>query len=316
MKGVKMERYICVDIGGTSIKHGLIGADGEFVEKGSLDTQARKGAGHILERVSKVVENYLAENKISGLCISTAGIVDPLSGEIIHANANIPDYTGTGLKDYFQRRFGIPCEAENDVNCAGIAEAVSGAAADKRIALCMTIGTGVGGCLLIDKEVFHGACNCACEVGYLQLRKGNLEPEGTAGMLAQRTAEKKGEPVGWWNGKKVLDGAGKQDKDCLEALDHLAEILGIGIANICYVVNPEVVVLGGGIMSREYEELLCPRIRRAMDEHLIPLIAGQTELRMAAHRNEAGMLGAFYHFLRRRGQWEAAPLLGNGVEPH
>ena len=72
-----MERYICVDIGGTSIKHGLICTDGEFVEKGSLDTQAWKGAGHILERVNGVIENYMAENTVNGLCISTAGIVDP-----------------------------------------------------------------------------------------------------------------------------------------------------------------------------------------------------------------------------------------------
>lgn len=297
-----MERYICVDIGGTSIKHGLIGRDGKFVEKGSLDTQAWKGAGQILERVDGVVENYLAENTVSGICISTAGIVDPVSGKIIHANENIPGYTGIGLKDYFQGRFGIPCEAENDVNCAGIAEAVSGAAADKNIAFCMTIGTGVGGCLLMNKKVFHGASNCACEVGYLQLQKGNLEPEGCVGMLVQRVAQRKGEPAGQWNGKKVLEGARGQDADCLEALDHLTESLGMGIANICYVVNPEVVVLGGGIMSREYEDLLYPRIRRAMDEHLIDLIARHTELKMAVHRNEAGMLGAFFHFLQRRDQ--------------
>ncbi len=295
-----MERYICVDIGGTSIKHGLICTDGEFVEKGSLDTQAWKGAGHILERVNGVIENYMAENTVNGLCISTAGIVDPMSGKIIHANGNIPDYTGIGLKEYLQGKFSIPCEVENDVNCAGIAEAVSGAAADKNIAFCMTIGTGVGGCLLIDKKVFHGACNCACEVGYLQLQKGELEPEGCAGMLVRRVAERKGEPVGQWNGKKVLEGARKQDADCLDALDHLAEVLGVGIANICYVINPEVVVLGGGIMSREYEDLLYPRIRRAMDAHLIPLIAWHTELKMAVHRNEAGMLGAFFHFLQCR----------------
>ena len=80
----------------------------------------------------------------------------------------------------------------------------------------------------------------------------------------------------------------------------MSDVLGRGIADICYVLNPQMVVLGGGIM--EQEEYLKPRIRRALDKYLISDIAKKTELRMAEHKNDAGMVGAFYHFLICQGK--------------
>ncbi|MDE6964570.1 MAG: ROK family protein [Lachnospiraceae bacterium] len=295
-----MKQYICLDIGGTFIKHGIIDEEGNFLQKGAVETESEKGAQAILKKVDGIIREYLSGHDAEGICLSTAGIVDSGAGTIIHANANIPNYTGTNLKGHFEEKYGIPCEVENDVNCAGLAEAVSGAAVGKKIVFCLTVGTGIGGCLLVDGNIFHGGANCACEVGYMRSANGSFEPEGTVSTLVAEAARRKGEPAFRWNGRRVLGEAKRGDKVCMDVLEYMTKILGAGIANICYVVNPEIVVLGGGIMGREYEDLLYPRIRSAMDSHLIPIIARHTELKMAVHRNDAGMLGAFYHFRKCR----------------
>ncbi len=295
-----MGKFICLDIGGTSIKYGVMEEKEGFIDRGIIASEAENGALHMLRKAEDIISKY-AKGCMDGLCISTAGVVEPTTGIILHSNTNIPGYIGINLKAYFYNKFGIPCEVENDVNCAGLAEAVSGAAAGRKIAFCMTVGTGIGGCLLMNGRVIHGSCNCAGEVGYMQLREGNLEPAGTVKSLVQNVIRGKGQSDEKWDGKKVLDYAGKGDTICLTALEKMARILGMGIANICYCLNPEVVVLGGGIMSEEYESLIYPRIRKIMDEHLPPLIAKNTQLKMASHRNEAGMLGAYYHFLQMRG---------------
>lgn len=85
--------------------------------------------------------------------------------------------------------------------------------------------------------------------------------------------------------------------DCIRAIDEIVDVLGMGIANICYVINPEVVVLGGGIMAQK--EYLYERIRKSLDKYLIPSVASHTRLAFAENKNQAGMLGAFYHFRGR-----------------
>ena len=97
-----------------------------------------------------------------------------------------------------------------------------------------------------------------------------------------------------WTGQHIFEAAREGDPICVSEIDRMCDILGKGIANICYVLNPEVVVLGGGVMAQK--EYLYPRIRSALDRYLIPSIAQETELTMARQGNDAGMIGAYLHF--------------------
>ena len=97
-----------------------------------------------------------------------------------------------------------------------------------------------------------------------------------------------------WDGYRIFEAAKAGDELCCRAIDEMVDVLGKGIANICYVLNPEVVVLGGGIMAQE--EYLAKKIRGAVDKYLVASIASRTRIAFAQHRNDAGMLGAFYHF--------------------
>lgn len=289
-----MKKYVSIDIGGTAIKSGVIDEEGIILTRGERKTEAEKGGPEILKKAVDIVKEYQKEYDISGVCISTAGMVDTKKGEIFYAAPLIPNYAGTKFKKTMEEIFQLPCEVENDVNCAGLAEYTSGAAKGSRVVLCLTIGTGIGGSILIDGEVFHGYSNSACEVGYMHMLGSDFQTLGASSILCKKVAAGKGEPKEEWNGIRIFEEAKKGDEDCQKAIDEMADVLGRGIANICYVINPQTVVLGGGIMAQE--EYLKPRIQKALEKYLVSDIAKKTVLTMAKHKNDAGMLGAFYHF--------------------
>ena len=187
---------------------------------------------------------------------------------------------------------------ENDVNCAGLAEYKAGAAAGSKAAVMLTIGTGIGGCILLNGEVFHGFSNSACEVGYMHMNDSDFQTLGAASILTKKVSEWKGETEKKWDGYHIFEEAKKGDKLCLLAIDEMVDILGEGIANICYVINPEVVVLGGGIMAQE--QFLKERVECAVKRYLVSSIEEHTKIVFAKHQNDAGMLGAFYHFCNVR----------------
>ncbi|MCI8858140.1 MAG: ROK family protein [Lachnospiraceae bacterium] len=293
-----MKKYISVDIGGTAIKYGMIREDGEILSRNVIDTEAHKGGSAILNKVEKIVEQHRMQENLCGICISTAGIVDTEKGIITYAAPLIPDYTGTEYKRVLEDKFQIPCEVENDVNCAGLAEYYSGASAGSKIAVMLTVGTGIGGSIVIDGEIFRGFSGSACEVGYMNIQGGDFQSLGAASILTKKVADWKKEPRERWNGYRIFEAAKEGDDLCIQAIEEMLDTLGQGIANICYVVNPEVVVLGGGIMAQE--QYLREKIEASIAAYLLPEIAAHTRLEFAKHRNDAGMLGAFYHFIHHR----------------
>lgn len=289
-----MKQYICIDIGGTEIKHGVLDENETFLAKDKTPTEAWKGGPALLEKVLGIAADYLKYWKAEGICVSTAGMVDVEKGEIFYAAPLIPGYAGTKIKAGMEAEFGIPCEVENDVNCAGLAEYMSGASKGSCAAVMLTVGTGIGGCIVIDGKVFHGYSGSACEVGYMKMGDSDFQTLGAASTLTKKVALRKEEPEEDWNGFRIFEEAKKGDSVCCQAIDEMTEVLGRGIANICYVINPEVVVLGGGIMAQE--EFLRERITRAVGKYLVSGIAEKTRIAFAKHKNDAGMLGAFYHF--------------------
>lgn len=290
-----MKFYVSIDIGGTSIKHGILDENIKFITSGEIATEAQKGGKNILEKVINIVSEYKKEYTLSGVCISTAGMVDCEKGEIIHASDLIPNYTGTQIKKTLEDIFSIPCEVENDVNCAGLAEYFSGSAKGASISLCLTIGTGIGGSIIINDRVFHGFSGSACEVGYMNMFKSKFEDLGATSILVKKVAKLKNCSENHIDGKLIFEMAKNNDEDCIKAIDEMVDILGMGIANICYVINPEVVVLGGGIMAQK--DYLYDKIRLSLDKYLIPTISSKTKLEFAKNQNKAGMLGAYYNFI-------------------
>ncbi len=294
-----MKKYVCIDIGGTAMKYGLIADEGKILCRYEQKTEAGKGGPAILEKTLGIVENFRRTEEIEGICISTAGMVDIEKGEIFYSAPLIPDYAGTKFKETMEARFQVPCEVENDVNCAGLAEYAAGASKGSRVAVMLTIGTGIGGSIIINGEVFHGYSGSACEVGYMHMAESDFQTLGAASILTKKVAQWKQEPEELWSGYHIFEEAKRGDALCNRAIDEMVDVLGQGIANICYVVNPEVVVLGGGIMAQK--EFLKAKIEHAVEKYLVSGIAKHTRIAFAQFGNDAGMLGAFYHFCQRQG---------------
>lgn len=295
---IRKRKYVSIDIGGTAIKYGVLDDSGKILSRQEMKTEAWKGGPSILKKALGIVEDIKQQHEISGICISTAGMVDTKKGEIFYAAPLIPDYAGTRFKAVIEETFDIPCEVENDVNCAGLAECLSGAAKGSSSALMLTIGTGIGGCIVLDNKVFHGYSNSACEVGYMHMFDSDFQTLGAASIMTKKVAKRKGEDDHVWHGYRIFEEAKAGDVICIQAIDEMVDILGRGIANICYVLNPQTVVLGGGIMAQE--AYLKDRIEAAVAKYLVPSIAAHTTIRFAKHRNDAGMLGAFYHFKEKQ----------------
>ena len=292
-----MKKFICIDVGGTSIKYGLSNEIGEFTHKGSMDTEAlEKGGPGILEKIKTISKKYIANNDIEGICISTAGMVDPKEGKVVYALEHlIPEYTGMEIKKEVEKEFSIRCEVENDVNCAGLGETWLGAGQNAKSSICLTIGTGIGGCVILNNKLVHGFSNSAGEVGYMNINGESFQDLASTSSLVRKVAEIKNIPQHNISGKIIFDMAKNNDKDCLNEIDNMVKSLAIGIANICYVINPEVVILGGGIMAQE--EFLKPRIDKALKEILVPRVYENTKIEFAKRQNDAGMIGALYNFL-------------------
>lgn len=294
-----MKKFVCIDVGGTSIKYGLALEDGIIIDKSSMDTEAlEKGGFGILEKMKTIVKKYISDNNISGICISTAGMVDHEAGKISYALEHlIPNYTGMEIKKEIEREFNIRCEVENDVNCAGLGEMWMGAGKDSKSSICMTIGTGIGGCIIIDNKLIHGFSNSAGEIGYMNINGETFQDLASTTSLVKRVAKSKSINEKDINGKIIFDLAKNSDEDCLNEIDNMVKSLSIGIANIAYLINPQVIILGGGIMAQE--EFLKPKIEKELKNTLIPSVYNNTKIEFARMQNDAGMLGALYNYLQK-----------------
>lgn len=289
-----MKQYICIDIGGTAIKYGVV-QSGEIPEIIRTDScKTPENGTKILQKVFDIIE-ALKRNcgQTEAVCISSAGIVNSEEGCILEANDDlIPGYTGTKIADRVKEKFGTPCFVENDVNCAAMAEYYAGAAKGYHSMLMLTIGTGIGGAFIAGGKLLKGHTYSACEVGYMNMEEGTFEEIAATSALVARTAKRLYKTADAISGKWIFEQAQDGNEVCIEEIDRMCDILAKGISNICYVLNPEIVLLGGGISAQT--DWLKPRIEMGMEKYLIPVIRKKTKLDFAKFKNQAGMIGAYY----------------------
>ncbi|MCF0261214.1 MAG: ROK family protein [Erysipelotrichaceae bacterium] len=287
----------CLDLGGTAIKYGIVDETGRIVHRRETESNAWLGGPALMEKVFEVIEELQKEYELAGISLTTPGVVDADNGIILVCGPNIPNYSGMQVKELLEQKFEIPAEIENDVNCAAMAEAWSGAAKEASHALVMTIGTGIGGCYIADKKVLSGCRGAAAEVGFMPFKDSFFENYGSAAALSRNVAARKNDVPENWPGRKIFEQADRGDPVCCEEIDALCSILGEGISVIASILNPDVIVLGGGILARH--ELLIPKIQAVMKERMLPFTYDCISIKPARYENSAGMLGAYYNFKSR-----------------
>ena len=295
--------YICIDIGGTSIKYGVLSEKGEIFIDGTVSTKVTEKENFILSDVKKLVRNILDEYRnyeIKGICISTAGVVNPEKGEIAYAGPTIPKYTGTKIKEELEKEFSISCEVENDVNCAGLGEYWKGAGKGSKSMVCLTIGTGIGGSVILDGKLLNGIGYTAGEIGYMDVNGSYIQNIASSRYLVEKVQKEKVEKEGITDaitGVDIFELAKKGDEICIAGINEIISNLAVGVRNIIYLLNPEVIVIGGGITAQK--EYLEEKIRNEVNDGMISDMFRKTRIELAQQGNQAGLLGALYNFLNK-----------------
>ncbi|MDO4262010.1 MAG: ROK family protein [Eubacteriales bacterium] len=283
-------KTLVFDIGGTSIKYGSC-IDGTLSEVKETPTEAKKGGRHIMETVASLITR---EQGYDAIGISTAGQVDASAGTIIYANSNIPAYTGTRIKEELEGQFHVPVAVENDVNAAAMGEAVCGAGRDCPDFLCLTYGTGVGGAIVLNGEIFHGSSFSAAEFGAIvthseeKLRQkdffdGCYERYASTTALVQRAVAL---DPSLDSGRKIFENLHRPEVAGI--LDGWVDEILLGLSSLIHIFNPSCVILGGGVMA---QPLILEMIRARIGRFVMPSFA-HVSIRTASLGNTAGLLGA------------------------
>ncbi|WP_418965948.1 ROK family protein [Cetobacterium sp.] len=294
---------IAIDIGGTEIKYGLVSSRGEVIFSSSLLTEASKGVEQLLEKIYGIVEE-LKTNRILGIAVSATGQIDGSIGKVVGGTDLIPGWIGTNLVEILEKRYSVPAVLENDVNCAALGEMWMGAAKGKENFLCLTIGTGIGGGIVLKGELLRGESSVAAEFGHIQIVKNGLQcgcgNRGCYQSYASTTAllrlaeEKTGKKL---NGKEIFDEVHKNNKKYIEIVNEWADYLTDGLSTLIYIFNPSLIVIGGGVSKQG--EFLKSIFQKSLEKKVMKNYLDILEIKMAERGNDAGMLGASYLLLEK-----------------
>jgi predicted NBD/HSP70 family sugar kinase len=285
-----MKNYLTFDIGGTEIKYGVITEDYTILIKGSFPSKGTLGGKYILDDII-LKASELNSYKPQGIAISSAGVVNSITGEILSATNTIVDYIGMNVIEYIQERTNLPVSILNDVNSMALCESTLGAVKDAKIAIALTIGTGIGGSIIINNRVFEGAGFNAGEFGLMKINE--LSFESLASTSALVSSVQKAFDASVENGVEVFKLYDNNEPEVVKQVHLFFDYLSTGIANLSYAFNPDVIVIGGGITARDS---LISEIYAYLEPKLTAHLRKYTKLSAAKFRNDAGMIGAFIHF--------------------
>ena len=286
-----MKEYIAFDIGGTHIKYGIVSETGTVLKHKTVLTEIHLGGEQIIQN-SFFYQKINGEHKVWGIGISTAGIVDVNKGVVTGGVDHIPGYSMIPIMNRLQEVLKVPVSIDNDVNCAAFGEKWNGSGREKGNFIMFTLGTGIGGAIFIDGELYRGHSFSAGEWGNMLIEGKPFEEVASISGLIHLVRKYKGE--GDWNGKTIFELYDKGDREVTQAVEVFFKHLAIGISNLAYIFNPEMIVIGGGITDRGNQFL---KVKEEVEKYLQKEIYNNCEIELAQNGNCAGMIGAIYHFL-------------------
>lgn len=286
-------KLITLDVGGTAIKTAYFNHN-NILFSSDCPSQAREGADTLLKNIFQIIDDAAKLSPFDAIGISTTGQVDSDRGKIVYANDTIPNYMGMELKAILENRYHVPTSIENDVNAAALGEAHFGAGKEYNDFLCLTYGTGVGGAIILDHQLYKGHSGIAAEVGHLLTHpNGRLDDCGQKGcyqQYASTTALVRNamqiNPT-YNNGLHIFEAFHRGEQSILSLVDQWIEEIAYGLISLIYVFNPSCIILGGGVMSQPY---IVPKLREVVKSHLIDNF-NDVQLVPAALGNLAGVYG-------------------------
>ena len=287
----------CLDIGGTSIKVGILDENGEIYERDLL--KVSEDVNGFIESIVDCIEKFRKVFEIDGIAISSPGAVDREIGIIGGASA-IPYIHGPNWKEIFSEKFNLKVSIENDANCAALAEVFNGSAKNIDDMMFIVCGTGIGGAIVHKGEIHRGKYLHGGEFGYMLMEEENGEFKTLSKVGSTMAMVRKIRKIyddDSWTGEKIFDEAENGNEICKEVIDRFYLNLAKGIFNLQYVYDPELILLGGAISEREdfidrINEKLDYLMNEVEDAKIRPVINTCT------HKKDANLVGALSNFLK------------------
>ena len=289
-----MKNLRLIDIGGTSIKF-AVWKDNELKKLKPVPTPSTLGEFYnvLTDQVEK-----MKQYQIVGVGISSPGAVNKKTGVIEGASA-IPYIHNFKIQQALEERFGLPVSIENDANCAALAELDSGAGKDVDSLVFLIVGTGVGGSVIIDHKIWHGAHLFGGEFGYmLSDNENTLSNLGTSVNVANRY-NINSKPVSNYSGKEVFDLAKKGDERAQKEVHTMYYALAKGIYNLQYSFDPELVVLGGAVSNNPD---LIPAVNKEIEKirKIVEIASIKPQVVACHYTDEANLRGALVDFNQQK----------------
>lgn len=310
-----MNYYVGIDLGGTNTKIGILNIEGEIFKSTVIKTLSSEGAERTLTRIWEAAKGLADELQISTEDIKGIGIGIPgpvINQSIVAFFANFPWGENVNIKSMMEKISGVETKLDNDVNIIALGEAKYGAAKGSSTSVTVALGTGVGGGIYIDGKLISGFKGAGGEIGHMKLvkdgklcgcgQKGCFEAYASAtGLIREATSrlivnkqnllytmiEGKLDTL---EAKDIFDAAREGDEFSLDLVDYEAEYLAMGIGNILNIINPEKIVLGGGVAMAG--DILMNPMKEKLTKYALGVALKDIEIVQGVLGNEAGIKGA------------------------
>lgn len=281
-----------VDVGGTSVKIGMCTGAGEVFSQVSIPTHAQRGVEDTVARIADAAAALQADSRPAAACGTGIGGLLDAARTILFRGANLPNWLDVPLPSLVADALGLPTVLENDANCAAWAEYRLGVGRGAESMVLLTLGTGVGGAIVLHDDLWLGHGGAAGRFGHTPVdpsgpacrcgQRGCLEQYASASAVAHRYGRR--------SAKVVFEAARNGDSLALQVIDWSSAALAAGVANVVQAIQPEIVVLGGGMAAGG--DLLLERVRDGVRARIPESWWPDLRIEMAALGNKAGWIGA------------------------
>lgn len=298
--------YLAIDIGGTTVKVAILNKEGKIISSDKYSVSFDNYETPILSTVLKSIDIFIDKYNIKsfeGIGVSATGQVDVNTGTVIGTGGNIKNYKGAQIKKELEAKYKVKTTVINDANAAVLGELFLGKGRGYKNIVMITVGTGIGGGIVVNGEILNGHLGIGGELGHFSINnkgikcscKNNGCYERYASMTALIKRVEDELNITGISGKEIFDKV-TYDEDIRAIVESWIDDISTGLVSLIHIFNPQIILIGGAVS--EQKELFIDKVSKKVKEKIMPNFAKDLEIEGAKLKNDAGVVGALYNYLK------------------